>query len=742
MYIIIGIIIGLVNLLVGFQVSLQDFTLLTRKYNYKFRPTVFVSYLAGLWCVIMLVFDFASISTTILIVGIISIIGSILVTWLISKISSKSIWQTVSLMIVVVFIMLIVQNCYANVLFLATPYIILGLYCRNNLFGFPHKKDFLLLRGINAKQKIKPKSIPTKYSTFLDYDILPDFSFAGNQTTTVDLPIYNVFNYNIYPNTKEDLIEKVQALIDKVGKDGGGIIYFPKGKYLFNKSNLCCFIQINYSNIIIEGEIDKNGRPLTTLENCSKTTRKAKNPWLNPFFITTGEKLQESNIFWGIPFKKPLNITTQSSSLADPGSDGEILSPKAKTKVVQDTCKGQDIIYVEDSSILGNKKYIILAMFNTSEDGNLVKDILAVDFLRPEWKTSLRAGYEQAPSFQHLLEIKRVINEHQIQLTQPLRRDCLLLYAPEVYPVQMLENIYIRNLRFNSRWNGLFRHHGFPLYYSVVQTQEMDYGWNAVNFKRVAHGGISNVIIENFTNPLYITDSRNNTFEHIEIKGHDGHQGIKLYEHACDNLIKDVIFRNHYADMMGGEGNAYGNVFTNISYLNPFFKPVDFDFHGFSEGPMSPPSYNLFERIYGFRYINAGGALYNQPACARQNVWWNIVSEGERSTGNLFLSLPYMQKSFIKEKLSLIKYALVISIQKKKFSLTMILSNYRSKQREEQEIHIEPQYHHLLFAISILSGYQSTAQIAKHPRQTVFIENWQSTTVPESLYEYQKNKKR
>ena len=33
----------------------------------------------------------------------------------------------------------------------------------------------------------------------------------------------------------------------------------------------------------------------------------------------------------------------------------------------------------------------------------------------------------------------------------------------------------------------------------------MDYGWNAINMKRVAHGAISNVIIQNYTNPFYKT---------------------------------------------------------------------------------------------------------------------------------------------------------------------------------------------------------------------------------------------
>ena len=63
----------------------------------------------------------------------------------------------------------------------------------------------------------------------------------------------------------------------------------------------------------------------------------------------------------------------------------------------------------------------------------------------------------------------------------------------------------------SSRWNGLFRHHGFPVYNSVKQSQEMDYGWNGINMKRVAHGRLENVIFKNLTNPLYVMDSRNIT---------------------------------------------------------------------------------------------------------------------------------------------------------------------------------------------------------------------------------------
>lgn len=66
----------------------------------------------------------------------------------------------------------------------------------------------------------------------------------------------------------------------------------------------------------------------------------------------------------------------------------------------------------------------MVGMYNTTEDGNLIKDILGVTELRPEWKTACRAGEEQAPSYQWLVEIDHIIDEHKVKLTRPFLRDC------------------------------------------------------------------------------------------------------------------------------------------------------------------------------------------------------------------------------------------------------------------------------------------------------------------------------
>ena len=691
------------------QLQVSELKLITRRYNYRCHAPNYISYIAALGILVVLVWDCVNSDLLPIVVALfVSLFVAITKEWFWAKVNAEKISITCLFHFFLVFLFCCVER-YFNV-YIYVPLAVLGIYNRNCPFGVVHGKNFYLAtylkRNVNFPSEQK--------SLVEDILILPNVSVAEqlklqkNNSETV----YNVCDYGIYPNKKEDSTKKLQLLLDEVGSRGGGEIFFPKGRYYFNKNKKCSqFIQLNFSNLRLRGEVDLLGRPLAELYNCCPTLRGCKNPWLSPFFITTGETLQKSNIFWGLQFKAKKNIITRSGSLADPGSDGTILTPSFVADIVQDSLKNDSLLRLSSTHNLSSVKYILIGLYNSTEDGDLVKDVLGVSELREEWGTARRAGEEIAPSVQWLVEIKRIVNDHLLELTQPLRFDCLTKYSPAVFAVDMLENIEICDLKLSSNWNGLFRHHGFPFYYSIGQTKEMDYGWNAINFKRVAHGLIENVTINNYTNPLYLMDCREVHVNRIYVNGYDGHQGIKLYEHACDNLVENIVFDNHYADMLGGEGNSYGNVFDHVVYRNPVFKPVDFDFHGFSEGPMSPPAFNFFRNIGKFRYIKAAGALYNQPACAQYNVWQNIVGEGERKGDNLFVSLPYVPKGRIAKYVSVIRHALVVCMQYKKFSAVFFKNTMKERLAEVEKIAIEPKNHWKLFPNSILVNYKTSAII-------------------------------
>ena len=729
---ILCILYCIVSWLIGFQIYNREFLLLTGRYNYRIGLPQIVSYASLILMILTCWLDKTEPSVQ-LSISLIAFVWAFISEYIISRINSSSSSVNIgsrfaTILIIVVALVAVDYVCYM-------PFFVMGWYIRNSIFGVPHRNTFILAKflrhSLPACDNIEEVEVEIP-------DGIPNFSHAGNQQKFPEgLPKYNVVEFGILPDTTEDLLDKVQSLINEVGQKGGGTIYFPKGKYLFNKKGKKQFLQINHSNICIEGEIDAKRYPLTEFVNCGSTVQGKTNPWLSPFFITTGEKLQKSNIFFGLQFRKKKDIVMRSDSMSDPGSDGKILIPDYVTNVIRTSKKGEDIVYVNDSSNIG--KYIMLGLYNTDKEGSLLKDILGQDVIRPEWQAASRAGEEEAPSFQWLIEVKEIIDSHTIRLVQPLWRDCDMKYEPAIFNVPMLENVAVRNLVLSSTWNGMFRHHGHKRYYSVEQAQEMDYGWNGINMKRVAHGNIENIVFKNFTNPLYVMDSRNVSCEHLIIKGHDGHQGIKIYEHACDNLFRDITFYNYYADMMGGEGNAYGNVFTDVKYLNPCFKPVDYDFHGFSEGPMSPPSYNLFENVYGFSHINSSGSLHMAPSCARSNVWWNCINEGERNGSFLFKQFYRPTFSF-RNKVSIFVNTLRFLKHGRSFSISLFVHSY-AKAVEEKEKKVIMSYSDIarFYTDFYLYGLHTKANMSLLDKDYIHINCINQHCSVDSLYNHQKN---
>lgn len=677
--------------LLSSQVQLSELCLLSGHYNYRPQAAQSVTLIAGILVLLIAVYDimWSGLNVVILYEVVLCAFGFVVSEWLLALWSPKLLAQTIVCRLIIVVAMAFVINLWGQPSLL--PFVLIGLFFRNNPFGVVHGKPFWLAYWFRRSG--------------LQFFERSEFSSSVEELDRKKR--FRVIDYGILPNTDSDVLAQVQNLIDEVGRQGGGVIYFPRGRYLFNKEGKKQFLQINYSHICLEGERDDQGQLLTELVNCGATTKGERNPWLSPFFITTGEKLQPSNQFWGLDFRKSQGVRMESSSLSDPGSDGIILTPTLATRIVKSAEAGSSRLFVEDSAAVG--QYVLLGLYNTTADGELLKDILGVNIFREEWLMAHRAGPEQAPSFQWLVEVKRIIDKHTIELVSPLLRSCELQYEPALFNVKMLEDIHIRHLYISSRWNGLFHHHGFPLYYSVVQAQEMDYGWNAINMKRVAHATVENVVINNFTNPLYVQDSREVTVQDIDICGYDGHQGIKVYCHTCDCLFQRIDFYCHFADMLGGEGNAYANIFRQIRYLNPTFHPVDYDFHGFSEGSMSPPAYNLFDRVYGFRYIKGAGAIFMQPACATGNMWVDSISEGERRGELLFYAPSYKVKSGLYKYITAAGYTIVIMLKKKKMSPAFAKNQFLQKRDSIRRMGIPRHEHAMFFPKTIVRNMQTTA---------------------------------
>ncbi|OAQ40310.1 hypothetical protein A5893_04980 [Pedobacter psychrophilus] len=485
---------------------------------------------------------------------------------------------------------------------------------------------------------------------------LPDFSYAGYHYGELAIPsvtknVINVTEQGIKANSMKDQTKEVQKLIDKIGAEGGGVLFFPKGTYYFNmdpreKRSL----KINYSNIVLRGE--GNTVDGTVFFDGNQLTQNDGSPWLSPALIQTGFNLQNTKSFWGLDY--PADATYRSKAISTNAgvvSEG-IQVAEVLTQIFKGAKKGDQKLELKSTEGIKSNDYILLGLYNIDTTGTLIKNILQPIQQFYDFEASAKeAGPSSAPSYQWLVQVQSV-NKNSITLKQPLRRDFDLKYKPVLAKAPMLTEIGVEDIYIKSAWAGYYCHHGCegsPKY----QSEEMDYGWNAINFCRVANGWIKNVTLENFTSPIYLLDSRNVTVKNVNFLGFDGHSGIKIYSHACDNLIENLSFRNSFSHVLSGEGNAYGNVFRNINYQALSGQPGFFDFHGTNDRRFSAPAENLFENIKGMNKISGGGAANNLPHTANYNTWWNIeLADFNTNNSELFYSWRLPINGLVNKNLS------------------------------------------------------------------------------------------
>ncbi|TKG95522.1 DUF4955 domain-containing protein [Puteibacter caeruleilacunae] len=427
--------------------------------------------------------------------------------------------------------------------------------------------------------------------------ILPDFSYAGYHYGEKELPTvkakeFVVTDYGAIANDEIDDTKAIQKAVDAAGANGGGIVLFPTGKFLVNTDTTQTdIVKINYSNIVMRGA--GSGKDGTIIFSGSSTHQQEDdNPWLSPFVFHTGLNIHDTHSFYSVTMEKPL------------------------AQLAKDLKKGDDVVELSSTEGLKAGDVIILAMKNTTEEGDLINDMMKPLKFEPFQKTYLEAGKRRDVSFQWPVEVEKILDGNKVKLKQPSRRDILVRYEAYAAIMPMLKEIGVEHFRFESSWDGVYKHHG---------NREMDYGWGAVCMHRVAHGWVKDLSIDNYTQTTHMVNSRNITITDITITGGEGHYGPKMY-HSSDNLITDVLVDAKRTHGPGLEGESFGNVYKDITYTHD----APLDLHGISGEGFCPPMFNLYENIKGVYRVAGGGAPQNIPHSGDYNTFWNMDMSGTK----------------------------------------------------------------------------------------------------------------
>src|SRR5438034_1180778 len=101
----------------------------------------------------------------------------------------------------------------------------------------------LLLAAEVRAQTSQPSVLFENYKQDKTNSPLPDFSYAGYRSGEKAIPkskglrVFNVLDFGAKPNDHISDREAIQTAIDSANKNGSGIVFFPKGRFLVNEDS-------------------------------------------------------------------------------------------------------------------------------------------------------------------------------------------------------------------------------------------------------------------------------------------------------------------------------------------------------------------------------------------------------------------------------------------------------------------------------------------------------------------------
>lgn len=396
--------------------------------------------------------------------------------------------------------------------------------------------------------------------------LLPDFSYAGYRYSEVPIPhldykVFDVTKFGAISNDSASDKDAINMAISAATKNGEGIVFFPKGKYLINtEKDDQSIIKISASNIVLRGE---EGTVL---------------------FFDKDLPPADSTKLWTVPYA--IKVATKEKD--------EFL-----TTIVSDTKRETHRIQVKDASKIKKGDWLIIKVLNNS------KDLIAHDIQpivpAPEWTTILDRGVKVNERHQ-----VASVNGNSITLTEPMHYDIQAKHNWEIYSFKHLDHVGFENITFEGNWTKEFVHH---------RSAQDNGGWSILSMNKVVDSWIKDCTFRNVNRCASFGASAACTALNITIKGNIGHNSIAAGGGSTGILLAKItdIAGMHHAVGVGG-GSTTGTVIWRSKYPS----------HTSFESHASQPRCTLFDKVEGGFFLGrAGGARFNLPNHNRYLVLWN-----------------------------------------------------------------------------------------------------------------------
>ncbi|MNK66208.1 Pectate lyase superfamily protein [compost metagenome] len=408
-----------------------------------------------------------------------------------------------------------------------------------------------------------------------DRSILPDFSYVGYHNGEKKIPkisdykYFNVTDFGAKPNDGKSDKVAIQLAIDAANKNGSGIVFFPKGRFLVNEeSDLTNSIISKKGHIIFRGSGSGTGGTELYMKNALPPADPAK--------------------MWTVP---PL------FNFSSGGSDKKI------GEVVEKAVIGDLTIKLSSTEGLEAGDWIILKLLNND------KDLLASELknykAEPQWTYLVNKGIDVKVFYQ----IKK-ISQGSVTLNAPIAYTIEPKYKWDVYKFANSEEVGIEDIAFVGNWTEKFVHHA---------SWKHDSGFTMLNMTRATNSWIKNCRFTDCSVAATIAQSANISVLNCKITGNAGHQAIN------SNGSTNVLIANcvDEASQWHSFGSSHGSMNTVI-WKCAYPATTCFESHS------SQPRNTLLDNVQGgLMNGRAGGATENMPNHMQGLVLWNYKQTNE-----------------------------------------------------------------------------------------------------------------
>jgi len=412
---------------------------------------------------------------------------------------------------------------------------------------------------------------------------LPDFSYAGYHHGEKAIPdlkhqVFDVTDYGAIPDDGKSDKEAIRATVSAAVKNGSGIVFFPKGRFLVNEDNDDLKpIVIKGNNIVFRGSGSQVG----------------------------GTELYMKNY---LPAKDPGKLWTCPYMFQFTGGGAE----KVVAQVTASAQRGSYELKVNTTANIKAGDWLVIQVKNNAPD--LIEHEMCGCHVDPAWTAITKKGvfvkaYHQVKS----------VKGKTLVLKEPLMRRVDEKHQWNVLSYAHYEEVGVENLAFVGNWQDDFVHHKNAIH---------DGGYSLLKFSRLANSWIRNCRFHDVNRVVSVSLSSNVSVLNCLVTGTPGHNSVSssASTRVLVGMLNDQSSQWHAP---GVSGASIGSVFWRVKYN----EDTSFETHA------SQPRATLFDCIEGGFFLGrGGGARHNLPNHLEHLILWNYKELGEPETDFEFWS--------------------------------------------------------------------------------------------------------